>query len=334
MKPQIVVRDLCKTYRVPEREEGLVATLRGLIHRRYRYVPAVNQITFTVQPGEVIGFIGPNGAGKTTTLKMLSGLLYPSSGEALVEGFVPWQRETEYLRRISLVMANKNQLNWENTAMDSFRVLAEIYRVPPRHFRESLDELVALLDMRGLLPQLIRNLSLGQRMKCELVAALLHRPRIVFLDEPTLGLDVTMQLNLRRFLAAYNQRHEATMIVTSHYMADVIALCSRIILIDDGQILYDGELPALAERIAPFKLIRLTVSGDAGLSVDDVLAGLNNSATVIERNGHRFSLRVGKGDAAETVVGLLSKLPVIDVTVEDPPVEAVIDQIYREGIGT
>lgn len=334
MKPQIVVRDLCKTYRVPEREEGLVATLRGLIHRRYRHVPAVNKITFTVNAGEVIGFIGANGAGKTTTLKMLSGLLHPTSGEALVEDFIPWQRHTEYLRRISLVMANKNQLNWENTAMDSFRVLAEIYGVPPRQFRHTLDELVALLDMEGLLPQLVRNLSLGQRMKCELVAALLHQPRVIFMDEPTLGLDVTMQLNVRRFLAAYNQRHEATMIITSHYMADVTALCSRVILIDNGQILYDGELPALAERIAPFKLIRLTVGGEAGLNVDDVLSGLSHSATVVERNGRRFSLRVGKADAANTVVGLLSKLPVIDVTVEDPPVEAVIDQIYREGIGT
>jgi len=334
MAAQILVKDLQKNYRVPEREEGLRATIRTLFRRRYREVTAVNDINFTIQPGEVVGFIGPNGAGKTTTLKILSGLLYPTAGEVCVAGFIPWQRETEFLRCISMVMTNKNQLNWENTAMDSFRVLAEIYRVPSPQFQETLAELTALLDMGDLLPQLLRNLSLGQRMKCELVAALLHRPQILFLDEPTLGLDISMQLNLRHFLAEYNQRHGATVIITSHYMADVTALCSRVILIDKGQLLYDGDLSQLATRIAPFKLVKVTTSLEDNMTQrSTLLASLAPIATVLgENGGHQLTLRVPKEKAAQAITCLLTQLPVIDISVEDPPIEAVIDQVYREGI--
>ena len=333
MAAQILVKDLQKTYRVPEREEGLAATVRNLFRRRYREVAAVNNINFTIQPGEVVGFIGPNGAGKTTTLKILSGLLYPTAGEVCVAGFIPWQRETEFLRCISMVMTNKNQLNWENTAMDSFRVLAEIYRVPPRQFQETLAELTALLDMTELLPQMVRNLSLGQRMKCELVAALLHCPQILFLDEPTLGLDISMQLNLRHFLAEYNQRHGATVIITSHYMADVTALCSRVILIDKGQLLYDGDLNQLATRIAPFKLVKVTTGLEDDMTQrSTLLASLAPIATVLGENGRQLTLRVPKEKAAQAITCLLTQLPVIDISVEDPPIEAVIDQVYRQGI--
>ena len=333
MTPQILVKALQKVYRVPEREEGLGATIRSLFRRRYREVTAVNDISFTIEPGEVVGFIGPNGAGKTTTLKILSGLLYPTKGEVSVAGFTPWQRDNNFLRRISMVMTNKNQLNWENTAMDSFRVLAEIYRVPPRHFQETLEELTALLDMGDLLPKMVRNLSLGQRMKCELVAALLHRPQILLLDEPTLGLDVSMQLNLRHFLAEYNQRHGATMIITSHYMADVTALCSRVILIDKGQLLYDGDLSQLAARIAPFKLVKITTGLEDDMTPwSTLLAPLAPTATVLAENGRHLTLRVQKEKAAQAITCLLTQLPVIDVSVEDPPIEAVIDQVYREGI--
>jgi ABC-2 type transport system ATP-binding protein len=251
-----------------------------------------------------------------------------------VAGFIPWQRETEFLRCISMVMTNKNQLNWENTAMDSFRVLAEIYRVPPRQFQETLAELTALLDMTELLPQMVRNLSLGQRMKCELVAALLHRPQILFLDEPTLGLDISMQLNLRHFLAEYNQRHGATVIITSHYMADVTALCSRVILIDKGQLLYDGDLNQLATRIAPFKLVKVTTGLEDDMTQrSTLLASLAPIATVLGENGGRqLTLRVPKEKAAQAITCLLTQLPVIDISVEDPPIEAVIDQVYRQGI--
>jgi len=333
MAAQILVKDLQKNYRVPEREEGLRATIRTLFRRRYREVTAVNDINFTIQPGEVVGFIGPNGAGKTTTLKILSGLLYPTAGEVCVAGFIPWQRETEFLRCISMVMTNKNQLNWENTAMDSFRVLAEIYRVPPRQFQETLAELTALLDMTELLPQMVRNLSLGQRMKCELVAALLHCPQILFLDEPTLGLDISMQLNLRHFLAEYNQRHGATVIITSHYMADVTALCSRVILIDKGQLLYDGDLNQLATRIAPFKLVKVTTGLEDDMTQrSTLLASLAPIATVLGENGRQLTLRVPKEKAAQAITCLLTQLPVIDISVEDPPIEAVIDQVYRQGI--
>jgi len=333
--PQIFVENLCKTYRIPEREEGLLSAMKGLIHRRYKDVQAVDHVSFTIEAGEMVGFIGPNGAGKTSTLKMLAGLLYPTSGTVTIEGFVPWERKLPYLRIISMLMANKNRLTWENTALDSLRVLAAIYRLSNTEFRSILDELVDLLDLEPLLPKLIRNLSLGERMKCELAAALLHQPHVLFLDEPTLGLDVTMQLRLRRFLAEYNRRRGATMMLTSHYMADVTTLCPRVILIDKGKLLYDGELSGLAERMAPFKLIKLTVDDSRELSAADVnnsLIPMGNRGTVLEHDERNFTLRVEKSQAAAVISHLLHELPIIDISVEDPPIEAVIDQVYREGV--
>jgi ABC-2 type transport system ATP-binding protein len=322
---QIVVRGLSKTYRVPEREPGLVASLKNLIKRTTRDVEAVRDVNFTVESGEMVGFIGPNGAGKTTTLKMLSGLLYPTAGEARVLGFTPWERKAEYLRCISMVMGNKSQMLWDIPPLDTFRVLAEIYHVEPADYERTLDELVALLEMEDLLTKPVRNLSLGERMKCELVAGLLHRPRVLFLDEPTLGLDVSMQGRLRRFLADYNRRSGVTVILTSHYMADVTALCPRVILIHHGRLLYDGALSGLAERLAPFKLIHVT------LSRSDWQSDLPMDVDVIEQENGRLTLRVARSEAPSLTAHLLDTLPVADLSVEDPPIEAVIDQIYQGG---
>jgi ABC-2 type transport system ATP-binding protein len=330
MGQQIVVRNLTKIYRVHEREAGLGASLKSLVRRRYRSVRAVDSISFEVQAGEVVGFIGPNGAGKTTTLKMLSGLLYPTSGSAEVEGAVPWKREPEHLRRISMVLGNKSQLMWDIPPLDTFHVLGEIYRVDRAELERTLEELVGLLEIADLLGKQVRNLSLGERMKCELVAALLHRPSVLFLDEPTLGLDVTMQARLRSFIAQYNRRTGATVILTSHYMADVVALCPRVILIHEGRLLYDGELSGLAERLAPFKLIRMALRpGREG--TDEILASLGCAVHVVEAQNGRFTLRVGRADAPAITARLLEILPVADISVEDPPIEAVIDQIYQEG---
>jgi ABC-2 type transport system ATP-binding protein len=329
MDPQIVVRNLTKVYRVPEREPGLAASLKSLVRRTYRDVEAVREISFSVEAGEMVGFIGPNGAGKTTTLKMLAGLLYPTAGEARVLGYEPWSRKPAYLVQISMVLGNKSQMLWDIPPTDTFRVLGEIYHVPPAELERTLDTLIELLEMEELLAKPVRNLSLGERMKCELVAGLLHRPRVLFLDEPTLGLDVSMQARLRRFLAEYNRCNEVTVILTSHYMADVVALCPRVILIHHGELLYDGELSGLAERLAPFKLIRMSLSN--GRAVDDEGLALPDGVDMVERDNGRVVLRVGRADAPSVTAQLLNTLPVVDLAVEDPPIEAVIDQIYQEG---
>jgi len=322
---QIVVKNLRKTYRVPEREAGVGAALKSLVHRVYRDVEAVRDVSFEIARGEFVGFIGPNGAGKTTTLKVLSGLLHPTSGEVRVLGFTPWERRHDYLRRISMVLGNKSQMLWDIPPLDSFNVLGDIYHVPPAEFKRTLDELVALLDMEELLTKPVRNFSLGERMKCELVAGLLHRPDVLFLDEPTLGLDVSMQARLRRFFAEYNRRSGVTVILTSHYMADVTALCPRVILIHHGQLLYDGALHGLAEKLAPFKLIRLALSGANGQ------AALPPEADVVEQENGHLTLRVPRAMTPTITAHLLNTLPVVDLSVEDPPIEAVIDQIYQEG---
>jgi ABC-2 type transport system ATP-binding protein len=321
---QLIVQDLTKTYRVPEREPGLKASIRSLYHKTYREVPAVRSISFRIEAGERVGFIGPNGAGKTTTLKMLAGLLHPSEGEALVAGFTPWQRKPACLRQIAMVLGNKSQLMWDIPAHDTFRVLAEIYHVPPAQFDETLGELVNLLDLGDLLSRPVRNLSLGERMKCELAASLIHCPAVLFLDEPTLGLDVSMQRRLRQFIAEYNHRHNATVILTSHYMADVVELCPRVILIHHGELLYDGPLAGLSEKLAPFKLIRLALREPVG-------GNLPEAAHVVSQENGSLTLRVERRDTAAITAQLLRTLPVIDLSVEDPPIETVIDQIYQEG---
>jgi len=328
-EPQIQVRNLTKTYRVPIRPEGLSASVRSLLKPQHTEVAAVRDVSFSIEAGAMVGLIGPNGAGKTTTLKMLSGLLHPTSGEARVAGYVPWQRRPDYLRRISMVMGNKSQMLWDIPPMDSFRVLGEIYSVPEDEYCQVLDELIQLLDMQELLKKPVRNLSLGERMKCELTASLLYRPAVLFLDEPTLGLDVSMQLRLRRFLAEYNQRRGVTVILTSHYMADVLALCPRVILIHQGKLLYDGELDGLARQMAPFKLLRITLAAESIASADlpQFPAGVEET----ERDGNTLVLRVPRSEAPAITAHLLQALPVADLTVEDPPIEAVIDQVYSGG---
>lgn len=323
---QIRVHDLTKIYRVPEREAGLLASLRSLVRPTYREVCAVESISFEIEPGEVVGLIGQNGAGKTTTLKMLAGLLYPSRGEAQVAGYHPWERRPDFLRRISMVLGNKSQMIWDIPPLDTFRVLAEIYSLSAAEFRSRLDELVELLEMKDLLTRPVRNLSLGERMKCELVAGLLHHPAVLFLDEPTLGLDVSMQARLRRFVAGYNRQYGATVILTSHYMADVTALCPRVILLNEGRIVYDGELTSLARRLAPYKLVRVTLNNGAAAAPD-----LPPGVELISREEHGLTLRAERERIPEITAGLLGRLPVADLAVEDPPIEAVIDKIYQEG---
>ncbi len=325
----IQVQNLTKTYQVSEREPGLISSLKSLVKKKYRAVEAVCDINFTVEAGEMVGFIGPNGAGKTTTLKMLSGLLHPTSGAATVLGHIPWQRQPQYLSQISMVLGNKSQMLWDIPPLDTFHVLGEIYRVDPKEYQATLDELVDLLEMEDLLTKPVRNFSLGERMKCELVAGLLHRPAVMYLDEPTLGLDVSMQGRLRQFLKEYNRRRGVTVILTSHYMADVVALCPRVILIHHGKLLYDGELQGLADQLAPFKLIKITLK--AGASTDKNDLKLPSGAEIIEQENGRLTLRVSRPSAPALTAELLNTLPVADLAVENPPIEAVIDQIYQEG---
>jgi ABC-2 type transport system ATP-binding protein len=313
---------LSKTFHVPEREAGLAAALRSLFRRKHREVKAVDAISFAVAPGEVVGFLGPNGAGKTTTLKMLSGLLYPTAGDVRVLGFVPSRRERAFLSQITLVMGQRNQLVWDLPVVDSFDLNRAIYRIPTADFVATRDEFVELLDLRDLLQKPVRNLSLGERMKVEIAASLLHRPRVLFLDEPTIGLDVTMQRRIRSFLAEYNRRTGATVLLTSHYMADVEALCRRVIVIHRGRILYDGDLAALVGRFTASKTI--------GVTLEDGAADLSSYGEVVGRDGGRVMLRVPKADATRVAAALLGALPVTDLTIEEPPIEDAIEQVFAQ----
>ncbi len=328
--PQITIRNLSKTYRVPVRDAGLFASMKSLLARSYREVNAVQDISFSIEKGEIVGFLGPNGAGKTTTLKMLAGLLYPTSGEVYVAGFTPWERKQDYLRRISMVLGNKSQMLWDIPPRDSFRVIGEIYRVPPKELAQTLDELFELLDMYAVLAKPVRTLSLGERMKCELVAALLHHPSVLFLDEPTLGLDISMQRRVRQFIAEYNRRSGATIILTSHYMADVEALCSRVIMIHHGTLLYDGNLQALAHKLAPHKLLRILV--DEEYVEQHTPLVLPTNVTVVEHENASWTLSVQQAEVPQVASALLNMLPISDLSIEDPPIETVIDTIYQGGM--
>src|SRR6187551_761894 len=307
---------------VPERDAGLRAAMRSLVRRKTREVRAVDTISFEIGPGEVVGFLGPNGAGKTTTLKMLSGLLYPTSGEALVLGHVPSKRERDFLRRITLVMGNRNQLQWDLPALDSFELNRAVYRIPRPDFLALRDELIELLDVGDLVRKPVRNLSLGERMKVEVVGSLIHGPQVLFLDEPTIGLDVTMQKRIRSFIAEYNQRHEATVLLTSHYMADVVALCRRVVVIHHGRILFDGPLARLGDQFAAWKT--LTVE------IEDTSVDLSGYGDVLERENGRVKLRVPKAEAARVTARLLAERDVVDLTVEEPPIEDVIELVFAQ----
>jgi ABC-2 type transport system ATP-binding protein len=321
-EPVVHVSGLTKVFKVAEREAGLRASASSLFRRKWREVRAVDRISFDIAPGEVVGFLGPNGAGKTTTLKMLSGLLYSTGGEARVLGYVPSRREKDYLRQMMLVMGNRNQLQWDLPALDSFELHRSIYRLPRDQFLETRDELIELLDVGDLVRKPVRQLSLGERMKVEVVGALLHLPQVLFLDEPTIGLDVTMQKRIRSFVAEYNRRHGATVLLTSHYMADVVALCKRVIVIHHGRILFDGDLSALSNQFAAYKTIEVDLA--------DGTVPLDKYGEVLEVDGDRVKLRVEKTEAPRVAARLLSEQQIADLTIEEPPIEDVIELVFAQ----
>lgn len=326
MPLHIHVAHLAKHYQVHEREPGLAGSLRAFVRRRYRTVRAVDDVSFDIEGGTMVGFLGPNGAGKTTTLKVLSGLLHPTAGEIDVLGHRPYRREAAYLKQFTLVMGQKQQLLWDLPAAETFQLNKAIYEILPGDFEATMRELDVLLDLQPLMKKQVRKLSLGERMKCELAAALLHRPKVLFLDEPTIGLDVTAQVRIREFIAEYNRRHGATVILTSHYMADVTALCERIIVIDKGKLLYDGNFRALIERVAPYKILKLqTVEAVPG----ERLAQFGELAS---HEGLDAVLHVPRAAAAATAAQILAQIAVADVTFEDPPVEEIIREVFAGGI--
>ncbi|MEW6028659.1 MAG: ATP-binding cassette domain-containing protein [Chloroflexota bacterium] len=321
----ILVEQLSKTYKVPEREGGFGAAVRSFFKRKYKDVKAVQQVSFRIEPGEIVGFLGPNGAGKTTTLKMLSGLLHPTSGTAHVLGFTPWQLKPEYLRAMTLVMGQRNRLSWDIPAADSFLLNQAIYRLPDDEYKQTYKQLDELLELEPLMKKPVRNLSLGERMKCELAAGLLHRPKVLFLDEPTIGLDITGQARIREFLREYNKRTGATILLTSHYMADVTALCERVIIIHHGQLKYDGGLADLSRKVAPFKLIGVLLS-------DAETHDLSRYGTEVpnEEDAEKRYIQVRAEDVTRVTSGLLADLPIHDITIADPSIESVIEQAFNQ----
>ncbi|HCF94027.1 MAG TPA: ABC transporter [Verrucomicrobia bacterium] len=325
MKAAIQVDNLSKEYVVSERSGGLAAAVRGLFRRDHRRIRAVDALQFSVAPGEIVGFLGPNGAGKTTTLKMLSGLLHPSGGDARVLGFQPWRRERGYLGQMALVMGQRNQLIWDIPAMDTFELLRAIYRVPKAEFKATITELDELLELGALLGKPVRTLSLGERMKCEIAGALIHKPRVLFLDEPTIGLDVTMQRRIRTFVRDYNAEQGATVLLTSHYMADVEALCRRVIVIHHGRLLFDGDLRNLIDRFSSTKTISVKMSDPT----EGNRVRFEDFAQVLERGEGWVRLRVRKQDTAQVTARLLAELSVLDLSVEDPPIEDAIERVFN-----
>ncbi len=318
----IELSNLTKTYRIYQKKEGLLASVRGLFSREYREVKAVQGIDLKVDEGEFVAFLGPNGAGKTTTLKLLSGVINPTSGSATVMGHVPWRRENEYRRKFALVMGQKNQLWWDLPAQESFRLHQQIYRIDEKEFDRTHDELIDLLKVKHLLGQPVRELSLGERMKMELIAALLHSPQVLFLDEPTIGLDVIAQHNVQEFLKHYQELRKITILLTSHYMKDVAALCQRIVIIAQGQIMYDGSLSGIVDRFSSHKIVSLLFSGDR--LPDD----LDRHGEVIEREAPRAKIRIPRREVAEVMARILQKHTIEDVTIEDLPLEEVIAEMF------
>ncbi len=329
MKPIIQIKNLSKHFKVYKKKPGLWGSIQSLWHREYETVKAVNDISFDIYPGEVVGFIGQNGAGKTTTLKMLSGLLYPTSGEVEVLGFNPWDRKPEFQKQFALVMGQKNQLWWDLPAMETFLLNKAIYEIPDDQFEKTLNKLVDLLDVKDILNVQVRKLSLGQRMKCELIAALLHNPKVLFLDEPTIGLDVVMQKILRDFIKDYNQEFGATIILTSHYMGDVKELCERAIIIDHGQKVFDGKLQDIINKYARNKTLSLTFSKavkSKDLEKYGQVKELGQDGTL-----QTATISVERKKATQVAAKLLQNLPVQDLNIEEPPIEAIIREVFGGG---
>ena len=321
----VMARGLRKTFRVADKQPGFAGTMRHLLRRRWTDLEAVREVSFAIEAGEVVGFLGGNGAGKTTTLKLLSGLIHPSGGELAVAGHRPFRRQRAFLEAITLVMGQKQQLIWDLPPLDSLRVNAAVYGIDDHEARRRIGELAEMLELGEELTRPVRKLSLGQRMKAELLAALLHRPRVLFLDEPTLGLDVNAQARVRQFLADYNRRTGATVLLTSHYMADITALCPRVLLIHRGRLFYDGSLAALGERLAPWREVRLDLERP-------VAAGtLQRYGEIEQLDGAAVRLLIGRERLTATLNQLLTELPVLDLEVRDPPIEELIGRLFQQG---
>ena len=322
--PIIELRGLTKTYRVYHKREGLLASVAGLFHREYRYIEAVRSVDLQVEQGEFVAFLGPNGAGKTTTLKMLAGIINPTAGDASVLGHIPWKRQNTYRRRFAIVMGQKDQLWWDLPARESFRLHQKIYQIEPAKFDQTLGELVDLLELGDLLGQPVRELSLGQRMRMELTAALLHSPDVLFLDEPTIGLDVVAQHNIQSFLRHYQQLRRITIILTSHYMKDVAALCKRVVVINHGRIIYDGSLSGIIDRFGGLKVLTFQFAGPD-------MPDLSPLGEVLSAEVPNVKLRVDRAEVTAVLANVLADHDVADVSVEDPPLEQVIAKVFAIG---
>jgi len=316
---------LSKLFQVADKQPGLGGTLRHLVRRRWRTVTAVQEVSFSIEPGEMVGFLGPNGAGKTTTLKMLSGLIHPSSGMADVAGLEPRRRQRRFLETITLVMGQKQQLLWDLPPLDSLYLNAAVYGIDDGEAKRRIQELAEMLELGPELTRPVRKLSLGERMKAELMAALLHRPQVLFLDEPTLGLDINAQVRVRDFLAAYNRRYGATLLLTSHYMADITALCPRVLLIHQGRLFHDGSLEALTSRLAPCREVRLELAEPVAAEI------LGTYGEVQVAQGRQVRLLIPRGQLTGQVARILADLAVEDLEVRDPPIEDLIGQVFRQG---
>jgi ABC-2 type transport system ATP-binding protein len=322
--PVIEVNGLTKTFRTYKKRPGFGGAVKGLFHRHYEQLVAVNDVSFKIEPGELVGFLGPNGAGKTTTLKMLAGLLYPSGGSARVLDYVPWERHDGYRRQFALVLGQKNQLWWDLPARESLELNSKIYGIPADRFERTVTEMSEMLAVKDKLNVSVRELSLGERMKMELIASLLHQPKVLFLDEPTIGLDVVSQKIVREFIRRHNAAQRTTILLTSHYMADIEALCERVIIIDHGKIFFDGRLSEIVDRFADFKLVTIRREPAGGSAGED----LNRYGEVVEKNAGSVTFKVKRDRVIPVCKSLLDDLPVSDIDIQDVPIEDVIRQIF------
>ncbi len=320
--PAITVHQLTKIYRSPVKKEGVWNSIKSLFHRQYRFHTAIDHLTFHIDPGELVGILGANGAGKTTLLKLLSGILYPTTGRATVLGYIPWERSDDFKRQISLIMGQRNQLWWDLPAADSFLLHKEIYQIPDALYRQRLTNLAEMLNVAHKLHIQVRRLSLGERMKCELIGALLHDPKVLFLDEPTLGLDVVSQQTVRDFIRRYNQEMGTTIILTSHYMEDIEQLCNRVLVLDHGRIAFDGSLEQLIQSYVQEKIVRISLHHPIPPE------SLVQYGTVENWHPHQVVLRVPRQHIAATAHRLLQDLPIIDLTIEEVPIETIIRKIF------
>ena len=322
--PAIEVTSLTKSFRTYKKQPGLGGAIRGLFRRQYQQTLAVKDVSFVIEPGELVGFLGPNGAGKTTTLKMLAGLLYPTSGQARVLGYVPWERQDGYRRQFALLLGQKNQLWWDLPARESLDLNAKIYGISPAIMERTISEMTELLRVQDKLNVMVRELSLGERMKMELIASLLHQPKVLFLDEPTIGLDVVSQKTVREFLREHNSKHQTTILLTSHYMTDIQELCKRVIIIDRGTIFFDGRLSEVLDRFAHFKLVTIHCEGTADCSAEH----LGKYGEIVEQNPGRIQIKVKRERVIPVCKALLDELPVSDIDIQEVPIEEVIRQIF------